>query len=142
MNKQDQSKSDMLRVNGFTILALLLLLFFGSMVGVLGLVIVSFLLSALMYFAVLMGEVKVMSYFSNNVFQPEKEATIVSLFALGYAFYLSLGVHSWLGFLQKNAELTTFSYFFVVTLSFPVFSYFWLYCQQRISGGNITPKMG
>lgn len=142
MNTRSHFKNDLLRLNYFTIIASVLLFFFGYMVGFSGLITVSLLLSALMYFSVLNRENKLNDNKIQNKIGTEREATLTALAYLSYALYLSLGVNSWLTCLKEVNSPTLFSYIFLISLSIPILSYSWLIKHKTINNQDISAKMG
>lgn len=142
MNLQEHGKNDLIMLNYFTAVASIILFFFGYMVGIAGFIIVSLLLSALMYFAVLMWKGQEINQTAEKYTQVEREASLLALAYLGYSIYLSLGINSLLVFIKEGGALSTFSFLFLMSLSIPAVSYYWLISHKRSNNRNITPKMG
>ena len=142
MTKKRRNTDSLLLLNYFTLVALALLFCFGYMVGVTGLVIVSVALSMIMYF-IFCGKGLGKSY-ENALASTDKiegQALLIALFYLCYSSYLSLGLYSFISFIKEGSILNLFSYFWLVSLSVPLFPHFLLISYKKNNRSFIAPKI-
>ena len=109
----------------FSVPSIILLFSVGYILGELGFVIISILLTVGTYFVVVWGKSLGRSFANAPADRNKvaKEATVIALACLGYSAYLSLGLYELVLYLKQESSLGLPFYFWVVSIIMPVL--FW-----------------
>jgi len=119
------SMDDLSIFSYFSVPSIILLFSVGYILGELGFVIVSILLTAGTYFVVVWGKNLGRSFANAPADRNKvaKEATVIALACLSYSVYLSLGLHELVLYLKQDDSLGLTFFLWAISIIMPVM--FW-----------------